>query len=177
MLKRGIQGVSSTNCIALVCVLKPVYSGRLAARPSKAPISAVWRTSAPWRSPNASTSRPNRIGIQMLRLSQGVGFIVCPLWPAEPQRQQHEYADDHGERIVIDVAGLEQAHQPSDPADHARRAVDHEAVDDRHVADFPQAAADAARAAREEPVVEAVEAVFLHQDVDEEAELLPQHAR
>src|SRR5512140_2034970 len=172
MLKRGIQGESSTNCIALVCVLKPAYSGRLAARPSTAPTSAIWRTSAAWRSPNASTSRPNRIGIQMLRLSQGVGFIVCPLRPAEPQRQQHEHADDHRERIVIDVAGLEQAHQASDPADHARRAVDHEAVDDRHVADLPQPAADAARPAGEKPIVETVEAVLLHQDVDEEAELV-----
>src|SRR5512146_734131 len=130
MLKRGIQGESSTNCIALVCVLKPVYSGTLAAKPSTAPTSAIWRTVAAWRSPNRSTTAPNRIGIQMVRLSQGVAFIVCPLSLAEPQRQQHEYADDHGERVVIDVAGLEQAHQAADPADHARRAVDHDAVDE-----------------------------------------------
>ena len=39
------------------------------------------------------------------------------------------------------------------------------------------AAADGARAAREEPIVEAVEAVFLHQNRDQHAPLRAQHAR
>src|SRR5487761_2509610 len=176
MLKRGIQGASSTNCIALVCMLKPVYSGRLTARPSTAPICAIWRTSAAWRSLNASTATPNAIGIQMVRLSQGAEAITRPLNVPEPQRQQHEYADDHGEGVLVDVAGLEQAHHAADPADYARRAVDHKAVDDGHIAEFPQPVADRARAAGEKPLIEAVATVFLHQDVDDEAELLPQHA-
>ncbi len=56
----------------------------------------------------------------MLRLSQGAEVIIYRLSVPEKQRQQHEYADDHGERVLIDVAGLEQPHHaPSQPTTRA----------------------------------------------------------
>ena len=68
MPKRGIQSVSSTNCMALVVVSNCVYSGIVTRKPATAPTSAIQRTGPGSRSrPNASASKPATIGTQMER--------------------------------------------------------------------------------------------------------------
>ena len=64
MLKRGIQGLSSTNCIALVVASKWVQSGSVTRKPRIAPPSAIQRVSG-LRSPAKSTSTPAMMGTQM----------------------------------------------------------------------------------------------------------------
>ena len=72
MLKRGIQLASSTYCIALVAELKFVHKGMVIRKLSTAPANASMRASGAFRSPPvASTAKPERIGIQMERLSKG----------------------------------------------------------------------------------------------------------
>src|SRR5690349_1257229 len=122
--------------------------------------------------PVASTRTPKIIGIQIAKLSSGrpVGMAGS----AQDHRQQHEDADDHGEGVVVDEAGLQGADNGREPADQARRAVD-ESVDHRHVPALPQAAADETRSAGEKPVVEAIETVFVHQYRYQRAGLAPQY--
>ena len=55
-------------------------------------------------------------------------------------------ADDHGERVVVDVTGLDVADQPANQPTSARRAVDEEAVDHRDVADTSTGRVPSARA-------------------------------
>src|SRR5688572_4846427 len=101
---------------------------------------------------------PNTIGTQIAWLrrlnpsSMGSGD--------EDHREQHQHADDHGERVVIDESRLQVSEYRREPSNRARRAVDEYTVDHRHVPALPQPGADHARAACEEPVVEAIEAVF-----------------
>ena len=95
------------------------------------------------------------------RTQQAQRPLTCASASREPEREQHEHADDHRERVVVDEAGLELRAIWRGPAHHTRRAVDEKAVDDGHVADLPQSAPEQARAAGEEPVVEAVEIILV----------------
>src|SRR6188508_3834590 len=157
MSKRGIHSLRSTNCICDVPVSKCSQSGSVTARPAIAPARAIQRAAAASRSrPTASTARPATIGTQMDRDRYGI-IAASP----RPVREQCEYAEDHRERVVIDVAGLHVPPERSRPADEASRAIDEEAVDDGAVADGGQEVTHRARAAGEEPVVEPVEIVFL----------------
>src|SRR4051794_26991255 len=100
---------------------KREYRGSVTSKLVTAPISASHRTDRAWSSlPRASSKAPKAIGVQMARLSKPI-FVFPVSWrsrrapssshpelfvqPDKP-RHQHENADDHRERIVIDVAGL-----------------------------------------------------------------------
>src|SRR6476646_6648770 len=100
-----------------------VYSGNATRKPSTAPTSASQRAAGALRSePVAMTTTPATIGSQMTRLSRGrpedMGCCCCA-WAdsraRKPEGQQHEHADDHHERIVIDEAGLEAAYDRRGP--------------------------------------------------------------
>ena len=67
-LKRGIQLIFSTNCIAAVLVSKPVISGIVTRKLMIEPASAIQREVPGWSSrPMASRITPKRIGIQIAR--------------------------------------------------------------------------------------------------------------
>src|SRR5574337_1147287 len=123
MLKRGIQVLDSTNCIAGVPSLKPSYSGSVTRKLTAAPISATQRTSRACRSlPNASSTTPKKIGTQIARLSNPI-FLVSLSEPNEVGHQD-EHADDHRQRIVVQVTGLHPAQRAGHGSHHFPRAVD-----------------------------------------------------
>src|SRR5690606_10723658 len=213
MLKRSIQGLSSWNWKALVPVSKPVKSGIVTRKPSTEPMSASQRAICALRSePVAKIAAPNRIGIQIARLSQGVSAVIVVLdYPmalaargpsprgaapvshirlrnahrlsdrepeaVQPQAQDHQQADDHHERILINEAGLEQAHDAGEHAYRLGRAVDQQPVNEADVAAFPQALAEQHGAVRKDLLVEVVEAVLVLENADQRCELLAQHTR
>src|SRR5574337_1026738 len=77
MLKRGIHGRNSENCIALVLLSNCVNSGMVTANPASATSIERERAKGALRSePVASTSNPPRIGIQIARLRNGIPVIV-----------------------------------------------------------------------------------------------------
>ena len=77
MLKYGIHAASSTNCIWLVPVSKPVNNGMVTSTPSTEVTSAIIRCSGAFRSePVASTTKPPIIGTQIARLRRGIPVIV-----------------------------------------------------------------------------------------------------
>src|SRR5689334_3614384 len=125
MSKRGIQSANSTNCIADVERSKCRYSGIVTRKPARAPISAIQRAKLASRSrPKPSTATPATIGTQIASDRYGVmraspharpyrsnPFLrprrSRPRSPHRPPVEQTEHADDHDERVVIDVARLD----------------------------------------------------------------------
>src|SRR5690606_30682118 len=93
------------------------------------------------------------------------------------ERQQQEDADDHGKRVMIDQARLQQAHHRGQTTDQPCGAVDEETVDELHVADLPQPAADAAHTAGKDALVEAVEAVLVLENAIKAAEARLERSR
>src|SRR5512136_1063450 len=115
MSYRGIQSKRSTNCMSLVDGSKWIHSGSVTSSPTNAPTSAIHRATAASRSrPTARTARPATIGTQMARERYGMCVVALG---TRPPRQQREEADDHGERVVVDVPRLEVAQQRRGPAD------------------------------------------------------------
>src|SRR6478735_8591595 len=109
MSKRGIHSTNSTNCIADVVRSKLVKSGIVTRNPAIAPASAIQRANAASRSrPTTSTATPATIGTQMASDRYGVtGSLpsrVSRRSSHAPPVEQAEDADDHHERVVIDVA-------------------------------------------------------------------------
>src|SRR5579864_5979908 len=142
MSKRGTQSAYSANCIADVDVSKLRYSGTVTTKPATAPISAIQRAKPASRSrPKPSTAKPATIGTQIASDRYGV-VKGPPTLAASPPRvssdappvEQAENADDHHERVVIDVTRLDAPEFARDEADELRRAIDDPAVDDRPVA-------------------------------------------
>src|SRR6185295_7271883 len=132
---------------------KPVQSGRPTARPSSEPASAVQRTGIGFLSlPIASTAMPKAIGTQIVSERTYPWNIVSCSFPSrseflqvEPEeREQREHAEDHRERIVVDVARLHAAGDAGEEADRLGGAVHHDPVDEGLVAPGPQARAQAA---------------------------------
>ncbi len=124
--------VSRRTASPSVVVSKWTYSGIVTRNPATAPISAIQRaTSRASRSrPTPSTATPATIGTQIASERYGVvtpspRSQLCAATHAPPV-QQHEDADDHRERVVVDVARLDAAHQRRNQADEPRRAVDEE---------------------------------------------------
>ena len=111
-----------TNCIAAVPVSKPVISGIVTRKLSE---RADQRDPAHRRRrcssrPSASSSTPQTIGSQMARLSKTHVLVLRAAGSAADQArqvgpqlpgQQAEDADDHDQRVPVEVAGLEQAHR------------------------------------------------------------------
>src|SRR3990170_4808935 len=60
----------------------------------------------------------------------------------QEESDQQEQSQNHGERVVIHIAGLDVANDRGHPANHARRAVYRQAVNELDVADFPEQAPD-----------------------------------
>ena len=84
----------------------------------------------------------------------------------EPGDQRGD-ADQHGEGVVIEVAGLQPHHVAGD-VEHARGdAVRPEAVDQPAVAALPQQAAEPQRRPHEDDVVELVEVPLVEQELVE----------
>src|SRR5690606_21319049 len=119
---------------------KPVNSGRLRANTASATTSEVHRAACARVSPSASTAAPPRIGSQIRRLRRGYFCTVSgPM--ADQNGQQHDQADDHRERIVVEVSGLQAAHESGGESDQARGAVDEQSVDQPGI-DLARAAAE-----------------------------------
>ena len=78
-------------------------------------------------------------------------------------------ADQHGEGVVIDVAGLQLHDAPRD-AEHAGGGAVDQPVDDLDVADLPQDAAEPEGRAHEDAVVELVEVPLVEQEQVERPE-------
>src|SRR5689334_15306238 len=142
---------------------KPVQSGRHTASPRSEPTSAVQRAGSGLASlPTTRTAMPKAIGTQITSertYPWNIGSCSFPvrseLLQVEPEeRKQREHAEDHRERIVVDVARLHAPGHAGEKPDRPGGPVHHDPVDDGLVAPRPQARAHAARAAGEEPVVE-----------------------
>ena len=94
-------------------------------------MSAVQRTASARSSrPNASSSTPETIGSQMAMLRRGM-FLLSGAsgrrgGEERPELPGHEAddADDHDQRIPVEIAALDAAATPRHAADRARRAVD-----------------------------------------------------
>ncbi len=87
--------------------------------------------------PTARTSKPKMIrqpdrdtdrGTSLLLFSSLV-LISLRHHARDSQRQEHQHAEDHRERVMIDVAGLQVAAGGSEPRHHRGPTVDEQAVD------------------------------------------------
>src|SRR5829696_5933840 len=115
--------------------------------------------------PVISTASPETIGTQIASESKdtpcirsSASLLSSPF--DDDQREQYEDAENHRERVVIDVTRLQVPQDLRRPADEPSRAVHHETVDQSYVADFPQPGAREPRAACEKPRVQLVESVL-----------------
>ncbi len=105
----------------------------------------------------------------MARLNKPI-FLVPLLVEPHEVRHEPEHAQDHHQRIVVDVARLHPAHDAGDPADDLPGTVHHGAVDQGLVAALPQARTQCAGTAGDDVLVDPVEVVLvLEQDVDRHA--------
>src|SRR4030042_1801823 len=117
MSKRGIHSLRSTNCMFGVALSKSSQSGSVTMKPASAPARAIQRAAAASRSrPTASTARPAAIGTQTASDRYGI-MAFSP----RPPGQEREDAEDHGERVMVDVARLHVAHERRGPADDTGR--------------------------------------------------------
>src|SRR5450830_881420 len=165
MLKRSIQLTFSTNCMAEVPISKPVYRGHVTSRPQTAPIKAIQRTTLACSSrPRASSTTPKTIGVQIARLNNPI-FVFLLLVEPDEIRHEDKHTQDHHQRIVIDVAGLDPAHQASDPTDQLPGAIDHRTVDDGLVAGLPEAQTQTTCTAGNDVFVDPVEVVLVLEQV------------
>src|SRR5688572_32320593 len=134
MSKLGTHGMSSTKRIAGEATSWPGNSSRLSANVAIATSSANALPCAARASPKASVSRPPTIGSQISTLSRGqCTSIRASLWFSDVRRDPHQHrqqddeADDHGEGVVVEAAGLHPAGDAGHAVDHRRRAVDEDA--------------------------------------------------
>ena len=113
-----IHGSRSTNCSAGVARSNAHHSGTH--RPSVASVaaSATQRPAAIRRSPSSRTTALAAIGSQTSQLRMCAGAVMSR--PQEQPAEQQRQADDHGEGIVVEVAGLDAAHDASASAATAR---------------------------------------------------------
>src|SRR5687768_2019458 len=164
--KRGIHSARSTNCMPEAASSKWRNSGSVTTKPASAPASAIQRAAAASRSrPTARTARPATIGTQTA--SERYGVITC--LSVKPGKQCED-ADDHRERVVVDVTGLDVPQQRRAPADGARRSVDEEPVDDRAIADVRQERSKLPCPGAEDDFIETVEVVLVVQQRVDRAE-------
>src|SRR3989344_1445009 len=181
-LKRSIQGAFSTNCIAAVVVSKSVIRGMVTRKPATEPMSAIQRAALgfSWR-PAASSRSPKATGTQMARERMldmvCMGGSSCSGLHEHEPGHEGEHPQDHDQRVVIEVTGLEQADHRADHADQLGRAVDDQAVDQRNVTDLPEAAAQKAGTGGQDVLVEPVQEVLVLADDDERTQHLGKERR
>src|SRR5678815_811137 len=176
-LKRAIHGCFSTNCIAAVAVSKPVTSGIVTRKLATEATRAAQRTASARSSrPKASSRTPERMGSQMATLSNGMFLLLRLVSAAEevaqvgPELPGHEadHADDHHQRVPVEVAALQGPGRAAEAADRVGAAVDEDAVDGADVAAFPERVAEQHRGTRQDVLVEPVHVVLvLEQPIDE----------
>src|SRR6185369_3829475 len=119
--------------------------------------------------PSSSTTIAPAIGSQITTLSNGQFISSRP--EHEPTDERRE-ADDHRERVVVEVARLEIARDARDEPDGLRAAVHDRAVDQHLVADLPEEPAEKPPAPRKHVLVEPVEVVLVREHAIEARELL-----
>src|SRR6187402_1090291 len=100
--------------MAAVEVSKRPYSGSVTRKLTMPPTSAIQRTARAWSSrPRASRMTPKAIGVQMARERSPTFIVLLPLLlqpfadhrPADEVRHEHHHPQQHGEGVVVDVAG------------------------------------------------------------------------
>ena len=91
---------------------------------------------------SAARSRGSEAACSCCSLLRSAADHAAEEGPQLPGHQA-DHADDHDQRVPVEIAGLQAAAQRGDAADRPRRAVDEDAVDDADVAALPQARADA----------------------------------
>src|SRR6218665_77595 len=166
-LKRSIQAVFSTNCIAAVPGWKPWYRGSVTSKPSTAPSRASQRTEWACSSrPMASSTTPKATGIQMARLNRPI-FLLLLLVEPDEVRHQDEDTQDHHQRVVMDEARLQPAHHACDRAHQFPGPVDQHPVDDGLIAALPQTAPQCPGRAGQDALVEPVEVILVFQQAVE----------
>src|SRR5262245_1067737 len=104
-------------------------------------------------------------------MTESIGQLAMSVASArehEPGDEQRG-ADHHGERVVVEVAGLQPHHVAGDVDDARRDAVRPEAVDQPAVAAAPQEAAEPDRRTPEQEVVDLVEVPLVEQEAVEDA--------
>src|SRR3970040_2112426 len=114
----------------------------LAANVTAEPARAMRFASAARSDPSMSTTMPARIGSQITMLKIGRSTALAP--HHEPTDQGRK-AENHGERVMIEITRL---HAPHDAREHGHglgTAVDDEAVDEHAIAGLPEQPADDAR--------------------------------
>ena len=154
----GIQAVCSTNCMSAVPVLNPVQSGMLR-RNARMEMHRASHFAALSRLPeaehdeSADDGQPDQNREQVIVHGRQINHSRSEARP-----------EDHGERIVIEIAGLRIAHDRAEPADQPRAAVDKGAVDHGLIAGVPERRADAARERHDDVLVEPVESVLVDQN-------------
>src|SRR5207248_928951 len=105
-------GDCSTNWNADVVRSNRLNSGSVTRKLATEPTSATQRTVRAWSSrPRASSTAPKKIGVQMARLRSPIVVLLLAQpgpdrRPGDEVRHQTDDSQQHGERIVIDVAGL-----------------------------------------------------------------------
>nr|GEU28382.1 hypothetical protein [Tanacetum cinerariifolium] len=103
------------------------------------------------------------VGIAAQRQDQGAERDREPDRQAQEVDQEPQDAQDHHERVVVDVTSLAQARQLREPVHDLGAAVDQQAVDQGLVADIPQAVTEHAGAAGKHHFVELVHVVLVVQ--------------
>src|SRR5690606_15463402 len=177
MSKAGIQAWFSTNCIAGVARSSPVNSGTVSNRVSAATPVANHRAGLARPLPNARVRKPPMIGSQISRLSKGSVLVAgtgvtsrtLSVQSRDEHGQQHDRAEDHRERVVVEETRLHLPGQPRDQANSLRTTVDRDAVD--HVGvDRTRGLAEPQAAAGETVDPQRVEAVLVLQHADRPGE-------
>src|SRR5207342_3609264 len=128
----------SVNCMVASAWFRP-NSARLSAKVMIDTSRAKLRACGARSSPKNRVSAPPAIGSQISRLSRGHEENIplpCRLVAELRQhREQCDQAEDHGEGVVVQVAGLDPARHRGDAVDDPGGAIDEDAIDDAAVAD------------------------------------------
>src|SRR6266851_8201185 len=185
MLKLGSQSACSTNWNSAVAGSKPAQMKSDSTKVTSEVHSAIQRalrvaTASSRRGSKTMSATPTS-GRKVVRLRMGKLLVMAgrpsPDGLEEVPRHHDDGADQYGEGVVIEIAGLQPAGAYRE-IDRARRdAVGTDAVDHRAVALLPQAAAEHEGRAHEQPIVELVEIPFVEEEQIERAEPLGDERR
>src|SRR6185295_20067759 len=134
-------------------------------------MSAIQRPSGALPSPTMRISSPAAIGNQIRRLSSPIplGMILLFLSSQQPGKQRRQ-ADDHCERVVIQVPRLRLSQHGANDTDALCRAIDRDTVDQDLIAHFPEQAPDPACQWRDDVLVEPVRVVLVDEYLMKQAQ-------
>ena len=140
--RRSTVASRRTACRAIGVVAGPAARGwrrRSPARPAAPASAGEFGCAEPAstrraRRESAARSADSENDVNMKFLLPLVGRQLTPTRPAEQRNQ----AEDHRERVVIQITGLQPAHRRRTAMQPGRRAVDADAVDDPRIAALPE---------------------------------------